>query len=126
MVNTNIVLIDTYNAQRSAGQSPCEAALRAGALRLRPVVLTSLTTVLGLMPMVLGMKLDLLTGSMVFGAPSSQWWTELSTTIAGGLVAATLLTLLVTPAMLVLGTRGQQRRARRRAARRGLAAEATA
>ncbi|KII11838.1 efflux RND transporter permease subunit [Phaeobacter sp. S60] len=126
VVNTNIVLIDTYNAQRRAGQSPCEAALRAGALRLRPVVLTSLTTVLGLMPMVLGMKLDLLTGSMVFGAPSSQWWTELSTTIAGGLVAATLLTLLVTPAMLVLGARGQQRRARRRAARRGLGAEATA
>ncbi|UWR86723.1 efflux RND transporter permease subunit (plasmid) [Phaeobacter inhibens] len=124
VVNTNIVLIDTYNAQRRAGQAPCEAALRAGALRLRPVVLTSLTTVLGLMPMVLGMKLDLLTGSMVFGAPSSQWWTELSTTIAGGLVAATLLTLLVTPAMLVLGARGQQRRARRRAARRGLGVEA--
>ncbi|APG49403.1 efflux RND transporter permease subunit [Phaeobacter porticola] len=105
VVNTNIVLIDTYNAQRRAGQSPREAALRSGALRLRPVVLTALTTVLGLMPMVLGMKLDLLAGSMVFGAPSSQWWTELSTTIAGGLVAATLLTLLVTPAMLVLGDR---------------------
>ncbi|MFS4583614.1 efflux RND transporter permease subunit [Phaeobacter sp. C3_T13_0] len=108
VVNTNIVLIDTYNAQRRAGQSPCEAALRSGALRLRPVVLTALTTVLGLMPMVLGMKLDLVAGSMVFGAPSSQWWTELSTTIAGGLVVATLLTLLVTPAMLVLGDRGKR------------------
>ncbi|MFV1932198.1 efflux RND transporter permease subunit, partial [Phaeobacter gallaeciensis] len=83
------------------------------ALRLRPVVLTALTTVLGLMPMVLGMKLDLLAGSMVFGAPSSQWWTELSTTIAGGLVAATLLTLLVTPAMLVLGARGRSWRGQR-------------
>jgi multidrug efflux pump len=117
VVNNNIVLIDTYNDLRRAGQSPQEAALRAGAQRLRPVMLTSLTTVLGLMPMVIGMNLDFLSRSIVLGAPSTQWWTELSAAIAGGLVVATLLTLLQTPAMLMLGEpRSSRRRAQLRPA----------
>jgi multidrug efflux pump len=110
VVNNNIVLIDTYKDLRRVGLSPLEAALRTGAQRLRPVLLTSLTTVLGLMPMVLGMNLDVLSRSIVFGAPSTQWWTELSTAIAGGLVVATCLTLLLTPAMLMLGERRSDRR----------------
>jgi multidrug efflux pump len=80
-----------------------DAALRAGTQRLRPVVLTSLTTVLGLMPMVLGMNIDLTGREVAFGAPSTQYWTELSSSIAGGLTFATLLTLLLTPCLLVLG-----------------------
>ncbi|WP_187428590.1 Cobalt-zinc-cadmium resistance protein CzcA [Roseobacter fucihabitans] len=109
VVNNNIVLIDTYNQLRHAGQTPLEAALRTGALRLRPVMLTSLTTVLGLMPMVIGMNINFFSRSIMFGAPSTQWWTELSAAIAGGLVVATALTLLVTPAMLVLGERRSRR-----------------
>jgi multidrug efflux pump len=103
VVNNNIVLIDTYNALRRAGQSPHEAALRTGAQRLRPVVLTALTTALGLMPMVIGLSINFFTREVVYGAPSTQWWTELSSAIAGGLVVATVLTLVVTPAMLMLG-----------------------
>lgn len=110
VVNNNIVLIDTYSDLRTKGQSPLEAALRTGVLRLRPVVLTSLTTVIGLMPMVIGMNLNFFSRSIVIGAPSTQWWTELSAAIAGGLVIATLLTLLVTPAMLMLGERRSNRR----------------
>ena len=102
VVNNNIVLIDAYNDLRTRGASPLEAALRTGAQRLRPVVLTSATTALGLLPMVMGMNIDFLGREVVFGAPSTQYWTELSSAIVGGLVAATVLTLVVTPAMLML------------------------
>ena len=105
VVNNNIVLIDTYNDLKKSGQSPMEAALRTGAQRLRPVLLTSVTTALGLMPMVIGVNLNFFTREIVYGAPSTQWWTELSSAIAGGLVVATILTLVVTPAMLMLGER---------------------
>ncbi|MCK0142849.1 efflux RND transporter permease subunit [Aliiroseovarius sp. F20344] len=105
VVNNNIVLIDTYNVLRSEGMSPLEAALRTGAQRLRPVVLTSITTALGLMPMVLALTISFGARTIQIGAPSSQWWTELSSAIAGGLVFATVLTLIVTPAMLMLGER---------------------
>lgn len=109
VVNNNIVLIDTYNDLRRSGQSPHEAALRTGAQRLRPVVLTALTTALGLMPMVIGLSINFFTREIVYGAPSTQWWTELSSAIVGGLVLATLLTLVVTPAMLMLGEKSSDR-----------------
>lgn len=105
VVNNNIVLIDTFNEMRAKGYDVAESALRAGAQRLRPVVLTSLTTVLGLMPMVFGMNIDLVGRDVAFGAPSTQYWTELSSAIAGGLTVATVLTLLLTPSMLVLSER---------------------
>ncbi|MGF2736150.1 efflux RND transporter permease subunit [Marinobacter sp. DUT-1] len=103
VVNNNIILIDTYNQMRRDGLSPYESALETGCLRLRPVLLTAITTVLGLMPMVLGINVDLLSPSLGLGAPSTQWWTQLSSAIAGGLGFATILTLLLTPSLLVLG-----------------------
>ncbi|CAM3919529.1 efflux RND transporter permease subunit [Rheinheimera salexigens] len=103
VVNNNIVLIDTYNEMRNSGLSAVDAALETGCLRLRPVLLTSVTTVLGLLPMVLAVNVNLLEPSLGFGAPSTQWWTQLSSAIAGGLTFATLLTLFLTPCMLVLG-----------------------
>ena len=109
VVNNNIVLIDTFNGLKAEGLSSLEAALRTGAQRLRPVVLTSVTTALGLMPMVIGLNINFFTREIVYGAPSTQWWTELSSAIAGGLVFATVLTLLVTPAMLMLGERRAKR-----------------
>jgi multidrug efflux pump len=109
VVNNNIVLIDTFNQLKADGMSSLEAALRTGAQRLRPVVLTSVTTALGLMPMVIGLNINFFTREIVYGAPSTQWWTELSSAIAGGLVVATVLTLLVTPAMLMLGERRAKR-----------------
>jgi multidrug efflux pump len=109
VVNNNIVLIDTFNDLRKNGASVLEAALRAGAQRLRPIVLTSLTTVLGLIPMVIGLSINFFDRSITYGAPSTQWWTEMSSAIAGGLLFATILTLIVTPAMLVLSTRKSER-----------------
>ena len=103
VVNNNIVLIDTYNRVRAEGVSAFDAALETGCMRLRPVLLTALTTVLGLMPMVLGVNVNLTEHSLGWGAPSTQWWTQLSSAIAGGLAFATVLTLFLTPCMLVLG-----------------------
>ncbi|WP_397471223.1 efflux RND transporter permease subunit, partial [Rheinheimera sp.] len=110
VVNNNIVLIDTYNQLRDSGLSAFEAALETGCLRLRPVLLTSITTVLGLMPMVLAVNVNLLEPSLGFGAPSTQWWTQLSSAIAGGLTFATVLTLFLTPCMLVLGEKLRPRK----------------
>ena len=109
VVNNNIILIDTYNQMRKEGLAAYEAALETGCLRLRPVLLTAITTILGLMPMVLGVNVDLLSPSLGLGAPSTQWWTQLSSAIAGGLAFATILTLLLTPALLVLGDKAGQR-----------------
>ncbi|WP_404342413.1 efflux RND transporter permease subunit [Vreelandella venusta] len=105
VVNNNIVLIDTYNELRADGMSPAQAALESGCLRLRPVLLTAITTVLGLMPMVLGVNVNLFAPALGFNAPSAQWWTQMSSAIAGGLTFATALTLLLTPCMLVIGGR---------------------
>ncbi len=103
VVNNNIVLIDTYNQLRGEGMAAFEAAVATGRRRLRPVLLTAVTTVLGLIPMVLAMNIDLLNREVSFGAPSTQWWTQLASAIAGGLTFATLLTLILTPCLLVMG-----------------------
>ncbi|MFI8750323.1 efflux RND transporter permease subunit [Vreelandella lionensis] len=103
VVNNNIVLIDTYNELRADGMTSVQAALESGCLRLRPVLLTAITTVLGLMPMVLGVNVNLFAPALGFNAPSAQWWTQMSSAIAGGLTFATALTLLLTPCMLVIG-----------------------
>ena len=102
VVNNNIVLIDTFDRLRETTDSAREAVLRTGAQRLRPVMLTTVTTILGLMPMVLAMNIDFFSRTVQIGAPSTQWWRQLSTAIVFGLTFATLLTLVVTPSALML------------------------
>ncbi|MBT6387497.1 MAG: efflux RND transporter permease subunit, partial [Alphaproteobacteria bacterium] len=103
VVNNNIVLIDTYDRLRDSGMPPIEAVIRTGAQRLRPVMLTAVTTILGLMPMVMGLNIDLFTREVTQGAPSTQWWIQLSTAVVSGLTFATVLTLIVTPCLLAIG-----------------------
>jgi multidrug efflux pump len=103
VVNNNIVLIDTFNYLRKRGMPVQEAILRTGAQRLRPVMLTTVTTILGLMPMVLQINIDILGRDISYGAPSTEWWVQLSSAVAGGLAFSTLLTLIVTPSMLMIG-----------------------
>jgi multidrug efflux pump len=102
VVNNNIVLIDTFDRLKKTAPDPLEAILRTGAQRLRPVLLTTITTVLGLMPMVLGLNVDIIAREVQIGAPSTQWWRQLATAIAFGLTFATVLTLVVTPSALML------------------------
>jgi multidrug efflux pump len=105
VVNNNIILIDTYNTMRRAGVEATKAALQTGIQRLRPVVLTSVTTVVGVLPMVLGVNLNFAGRSIALGDPSVEFWSMISSTIAGGLTFATVLTLILTPCMLVIGER---------------------
>src|SRR5690554_1582439 len=105
VVNNNIILIDTYNVLIKEGFDPVEAALRTCAQRFRPIMLTAITTVVGLLPMVMQWNIDLINQNFSVGAPSSQWWTQLSTAIVGGLTFATFLTLVLTPCLLILGER---------------------
>ncbi|MEW7867693.1 efflux RND transporter permease subunit [Aeromonas diversa] len=110
VVNNNIVLIDTFNQLRKEGIALQEAILRTGAQRLRPVLLTTVTTILGLLPMVLKINLDFLTPKIELGGPSTAFWSQLATTVAGGLAFATLLTLVLTPCLLALGERRRERK----------------
>ncbi len=109
VVSNNIVLIDTYNIVRGRGVTVRDAILVTCAQRLRPVMLTTITTILGLLPIVFGMNVDLVARTIEIGGPSTQWWTQLSTAIAGGLTFATLLTLVMTPCLLLLGNRAGER-----------------
>ena len=115
VVNNNIVLIDTFDRIKKTSPSAMEAIMRTGAQRLRPVLLTTITTILGLMPMVLGVNVDFITREVLVGAPSTQWWRQLSTAIAFGLAFATVLTLIVTPSALMLRANLADWRDRRRA-----------
>ncbi len=105
VVNNNIIFIDTFIQLKNEGMDGVEAIYRTAAQRLRPILLTAFTTVLGLMPMVFSLNLDFFTREVTVGAPSSQWWNQLSTSIAGGLTFATLLTLFFTPCLLLIGER---------------------
>ncbi|UYM15846.1 efflux RND transporter permease subunit [Endozoicomonas euniceicola] len=111
IVNNNIVLIDTYNTLRARGMDATQAVLRTGAQRLRPVLLTTVTTILGLLPMVLSTNIDLFAHKIDIGAPSTQMWNQLSVAIASGLSFATVLTLFITPCLLVMAGRREDRRA---------------
>jgi len=125
VVNNNIVFIDTYNVLRKRGSDAYEAILRTCAVRLRPVLLTTVTTIIGLMPMVLGVNVNLIAREISIGAPSSQWWTQLASSVAGGLAFATVLTLFLTPSLLMIQANLSARRAQRQAQGAGQSAQAT-
>ena len=102
VVNNNIILIDTFNFLKTKTSNIREAIIKTGAQRLRPVLLTTTTTVLGLLPMVTMTNIDFVTREVTRGSPDTQWWVQLSTAIVFGLIFATVLTLVVTPSALML------------------------
>ena len=105
VVNNNIVLIDTYDTLRRDGRPKIEAILQTCRERARPVVLTAMTAILGVLPIAFGLNLELLNHEVTIGAPSTQWWIALSSAIVYGLAFATVLTLVIIPSMLMLVTR---------------------
>ncbi len=101
VVNNNIVLIDTYQRLLEKGSDPIDAAIRTSAQRLRPVLLTTITTVVGLMPLVIGFDANVTTGHFdARGSGTSDIWKPLSYALVCGLSFATILTLLLTPVLL--------------------------
>src|SRR5205814_2049240 len=101
IVNNNIVLIDTYDRLRRDGKEAYEAILETCRERARPVVLTAMTAILGVLPIAFGANIEFLSREITVGAPATQWWIHLSTAIVFGLGFATVLTLIVTPAALM-------------------------
>jgi multidrug efflux pump len=101
IVNNNIVLIDTYDRLRYEGREAYDAILETCRERARPVVLTAVTAILGVLPIAFGINIEFLTREISIGAPATQWWISLSTAIVFGLGFATVLTLVVTPAALM-------------------------
>ncbi|SFC57126.1 efflux RND transporter permease subunit [Tropicimonas isoalkanivorans] len=99
VVNNNIVLIDTYQ-EFSQYMPRLEAIARTAEQRLRPVLLTTSTTMAGLMPMMFGLSLDFINGGYTIDSPTALWWKQLATAVVFGLGIATVLTLVFTPAML--------------------------
>lgn len=98
-VNNGIVLIDFANQLRARGMSVREAASVAGAVRMRPVILTATTTVLGLAPLVFGVSFDFVNTQIVVGGRSVEMWGPMAVVVAFGLIVSTGLTLIVVPVM---------------------------
>ncbi len=100
VVNNNIIFIDTYQFLRRKGLGVKDAALRTAVQRVRPVLLTTGTTILGLLPMVFELNVDFGAGSISRGSTTSDWWVLLSSAVVYGLTFSTLLTLILTPVLL--------------------------
>jgi multidrug efflux pump len=101
VVNNNIVLIDTYQ-EYSRFMPRIDAIVRTAEDRIRPVLLTTITTMAGLTPMMFGLSLDFIGGGYSINSPTAEFWTNLATAVVFGLGIATILTLIFTPAMLAL------------------------
>ncbi|MDH3775923.1 MAG: efflux RND transporter permease subunit, partial [Desulfobulbaceae bacterium] len=101
VVNNGIVLIDYINKLRQRGFKLREAVTAAGATRLRPVMLTAVTTILGLLPMVTGVSYDFHNLTISWVSESSQWWRSMAIVVIFGLLVATFLTLVVVPVLYV-------------------------
>ena len=114
VVNNNIVLIDTYDRLREEGWNKLDAVLQTCRERARPVVLTAMSAILGVLPIAFGLGLELFHHETTINAPSTQWWIALSSAIVFGLSFATVLTLIVTPSMLMVFTRDARKPGARR------------
>ncbi|HSG54773.1 MAG TPA: efflux RND transporter permease subunit, partial [Paracoccaceae bacterium] len=101
VVNNNIILIDTYQ-EYSRYMPRIEAIIRTAEDRIRPVLLTTITTMAGLAPMMFGLSLDFINGGYTIDSPTALWWKQLATAVVFGLGLATMLTLVFTPSLLAL------------------------
>ena len=101
VVNNNIILIDTYQ-EYSQYMPRIEAIIRTAQARIRPVLLTTITTMAGLAPMMFGLSINFAEGGYTVDSPTALWWKQLATAVVFGLGIATVLTLVVTPSMLAI------------------------
>lgn len=102
VVNNAIILIDYTNQLRQRGMALREAVVAAGCTRLRPVLLTAITTILGLLPMVTGISYDFKALRLSTVSESTQWWSSMASAVIFGLALATVLTLVVVPVLYSL------------------------
>ena len=107
VVNNNIVLLDTYKQLRKTGEDVKDCIIRTGVQRLRPVLLTTLTTFFGLVPMAIGLNIDFINMEINFNSPTSQWWTQLSNAMVFGVMFSFILTLIITPCLIFIGEKSK-------------------
>ena len=100
VVNNAIVLIDTYQSLLKRGMSSIDATLRAAAQRIRPILLTTVTTILGLLPLMFQLNVNFIDRTVTIGSMTSSWWVHMSTAMVFGLAFSTVLTLVFAPVML--------------------------
>ena len=105
VVNNAIVLIDYTNKLRAGGMDLRQAVIAGGATRFRPVMLTAITTILGLIPMVTGVSINFTDLSISLVSESSQYWRSMAIVVIFGLMLATFLTLVVVPVLYTLHAR---------------------
>lgn len=105
VVNNGIILIDYMNQLRERGLDLEDAVLTGGLVRFRPVMLTALTTILSLIPTVIGVSLNAKTFRLEFGGSSVELWGPMANAVTSGLIVSTILVLVVIPAMYVLAER---------------------
>ena len=107
VVNNNIVLVDTYNVLKKelVNDSTKDLIIRTAAQRLRPIILTTATTVVGLLPLSLGLGVDLMSREIGVGGRVVEWWGPLSFAVVCGLSFASIMTLVLTPCWLMLPTK---------------------
>jgi multidrug efflux pump subunit AcrB len=99
VVNNAIVLIDYINLLRKNGMELTDALMTAGTVRFRPVMLTAITTILGLTPMAIGVSFDFRSLTLQIGGEMAVWWGPMAVAVIFGLAVATLLTLIVVPVL---------------------------
>ena len=109
-VNNCIVLVDYTHKLIRSNHPWREAVILAGKTRLRPVILTALTTILALIPMAVGVSFDVHSFKFVIGSESSEYWKAFAWTMLYGLSFATITTLIVVPSMLCIKYRVLERR----------------
>lgn len=102
VVNNAIILVDYTNKLRERGMNIHDAVVAGSATRLRPVLLTAITTILGLIPMVTGVSYDFQKWEISWVSESTQWWRTMAIVVIYGLMLATFLTLIVVPTLYSL------------------------
>ncbi|MEL0184691.1 MAG: efflux RND transporter permease subunit, partial [Hyphomicrobiales bacterium] len=102
VVNNAIVFIDTYNSNLREFKDPIRSVVQTATERLRPILLTTITTIMGLIPMATQVTFDFIGRDILVGGITSSWWVQMSTAIIFGLSFSTILTLLLLPTMLVM------------------------
>lgn len=125
VVNNAIVLIDYFEQLKRSGMETRDALIKAGLTRFRPVILTAVTTILGLLPMAIGVSFDFFAMELITESESAQWWGPMAVAVIFGLFVSTLLTLVVVPVLCSLQDSMRNRVARFRARGKVQAADAS-
>ena len=102
VVNNAIVFIDTYNTNLRESRDPIRSVIQTSNERFRPILLTTITTIMGLIPMATQVTFDFIGRDVLVGGITSSWWVQMSTAIIFGLSFSTILTLVLLPTLLVM------------------------